>query len=341
MTDSLTKIALLTMAAGLAGAGCRAQTVVNTDGEGSEVATSVVGGALNSTTGSAVAVNGSWQRHQRGTLEKLIDLLSPVRPAWAATWSCTGGSLAPTFSGPGADPYAYTPMSCMVTWKNGKTASSSWSGAFSLSYGSSCDDSHAFIESQTTACTLTRTTGTTPNTRTVTGPDGKVYAVTHDTNGAATGWDSTVVPAPNNNGVVLTCASGGCATGLNIAVNGSHITGAVTAAGGSAEKFWDHTVSTGTSGITVTGAGANRVATGSITVQHNLAKFTSTTTFNNVAFGDTTCCFPTGGNVTTSFEDGPDVNKTETLTFGGGACGEAALTAADGTTSAVTLQHCL
>jgi hypothetical protein len=341
MRDSLTKIALLTMAAGLAGAGCRAQTVVNTDGEGSEVATSVVGGALNNTGGSAVALNGSWQRHQRGTLDKLIDLLSPVRPAWAATWTCTGGSLAPTFSGPGADPYTYTPMSCMVTWKNGKTASSSWSGAFSLNYGSSCDNTHAFIENQAAECAVTRTTETTPNTRTITGPDAKVYAVTHDTNGAGTGWDSTVTPAPNNNGVVLTCASGGCATGLNIAVNGSHITGTVTAAGGSGEKFWDHTVSTGASGITVTGAGANRVATGTITVQHNLAKYTSTTTFNNVAFGDTTCCFPTGGNVTTTFEDGPDVNKTETLTFGGGACGEAALTAADGTTSAVTLQHCL
>src|ERR1700735_4135455 len=81
MTDSLMKIALLTMAAGLAGAGCRAQTIVNTDGEGSEVATSVVGGALNNTTGSAVALSGSWQRHQRATLDKLIDLLSPVRPA--------------------------------------------------------------------------------------------------------------------------------------------------------------------------------------------------------------------------------------------------------------------
>jgi hypothetical protein len=341
MTNSVTKITLLTIAAGLAGAGCRAQTVVNTDGEGSEVATSVVGGALNNTTGSSVALNGSWQRHERGTLDKLIELLSPVRPAWAASWSCTGGSLAPTFSGPGADPYAYTPMSCMVSWKTGKMASSSWSGAFSLNYGSSCDNTHAFIENQAAACTLTRTTGTTPNTRTVTGPDGTVYAITHDTSGAGTGWDSTVTPAPNNSGVVLTCASGGCATGLNIAVNGSHITGTATAAGGSAEKFWDHTVSTGASGVTVTGEGPNRVATGSITVQHNLAKYTSTTTFNNVAFGDTTCCFPTGGNVTTTFADGPDVNKTETLTFGGGACGEATLTAANGSTSAVTLQHCL
>jgi hypothetical protein len=29
-------------------------------------------------------------------------------------------------------------------------------------------------------------------TRTITGPDGNAYAVTHDTNGAGTGWDSTV-----------------------------------------------------------------------------------------------------------------------------------------------------
>jgi hypothetical protein len=339
--DTLKNIALFTMVVGGAAVGCRAQTVVNSDGEGSEVAVSVMSGALNNTTGSAVALNGPGLRPGRSSLAKMIDLLSPIRPAWAATWSCTGGSLSPTFSGPGADPYAYTPMSCMVTWKNGKMASSGWSGAFSLAYGTSCDDTHAFIGNQAGACTLTRTTGSTPNTRTVTGPDGKVYAITHDTNGAGTGWDSTVTPAPSDGGVVLTCASGGCASGVTVAINGSHITGMVTPAGSTTTKFWDHTVSTGTSGITVTGDGANRVASGTITVQHNLAKHTSTTTFNNVAYGDTTCCFPTGGSVTTTFSDGPDTSKTETLTFGGGVCGEATLTAPDGTTSAMTLQHCI
>ena len=341
MANARKRIAVLTIIAGVLGAGCRAQTVVNTDGEGSEVAMSVVGGALNNSAGSAVALNGSWQRRDRDTLDKLIDAVSPIRPAWAATWSCTGGTLMPTFSGPGANPYAYTPMSCTVAWRNGKAASSAWSGAFTLDYGSSCDSTHAFIEHQVAGCALTRTTGTTPNTRTITGPDGKAYAITHDTNGGGTGWDATVTPAPSNGGVVLTCAGGGCDAGLNIAINGSHITGMVTPAGGGSEKFWDHTVSTGASGITVTGSGASRVASGTITVQHNLAKYTTTTTFNNVAFGDTTCCFPTGGSVSTKFEDGPDVNKTESLAFSGGACGEATLTAADGTTSAVTLQHCL
>ncbi len=335
------RVALVAMAAGILGAGCRAQTVVNTDGEGSEVATSVIGGALNNSTGSAVALNGPWQRRDRSAVDTVIELVSPVRPAWAATWTCTGGSLTPAFSGPGADPYAYTPLSCMVSWRNGKTASSAWSGAFVLDYGSSCDSTHAYIENQTAGCSLTRTTGTTPNTRTITGPDGRAYAITHDTNGAGTGWDQSVTPAPANGGVVLTCASGGCAAGLNIVINGSHITGMVTPSGGGPEKFWDHTVSTGAAGITVTGSGANRVASGTITVQHNLAKYTSTTTFNNVAFGDTNCCFPTGGTVSTTFEDGPNMSKTETLSFTGAACGEATLTAADGTTSTVTLQHCL
>jgi hypothetical protein len=92
----------------------------------------------------------------------------------------------------------------------------------------------------------------------------------------------------------------------------------------------------------VTRSGTTMVATGTVTVQHNLAKFTSTTTFDSVEYGDANCCFPTGGSVTTTFVSGPHSGGTETLTFSSSTtCGAAKLTHPDGTTAGLTLMHCI
>ena len=304
---------------------------------GSEVATSVVSGALNNSASATLGWNAPtaprvtpWQR--------TLDALSPIGTAWAAQWSCSGGTLAPAFAGAGT--YTFTPLSCSITWRNGKTASSEWSGAFTLLYGASCDETHRWLENQSGGCSLTRTTATGGNTRTLTGPEGNAYAITHDTNGAGTGWDASVSPAPTDAGVEDTCAAGGCTSGRTLVINGSHLSGTVTPSGGSARKVWDHTVSTGAGGLTVTGSGVSRVVSGSVTVQHNLAKFTTTTVFNDVGYGQLGCCFPTSGSVTTSFDSGADAGKTETLAFSN-VCGEATLTDAAGASSSLTLEHCL
>lgn len=304
----------------------------------SEVATSVVSGGLNNTSGSTVAFNAP-PPPTKSTFDRVVDALDPVGTAYAAEWSCTGGALSPAFSGPGHDPYAYTPVSCSVTWGNGRRASSDWSGPFALQYGSSCDDSSPFVEDQAGGCSVTRTTSAGGQTRTITGPDGNSYAISHDTNGAGSGWDTSVSPAPANGGVEVTCASGGCTEGRTLVVNGSHLTGTVTIDGKS-QKIWDHTVSTAASGITVTGHGAGRIVTGSVTVQHNILKYTATATFDSVGYAAPGCCFPTSGSVTTTFSDGPNTGKTETLTFSP-ICGEGTLTTVSGATEALTLEHCL
>jgi hypothetical protein len=306
------------------------------DGSGSEVATSVVSGALNNTTGSTLGWNDAPREPRPSVIDRIWDEVNPIRPAWAAAWTCMGGTLAPAFAGPGA--YTYTPVSCSVTWRNGKSASSEWSSTFDLNYGPSCDDTHPWFENQAGGCAVTRTTGTDGNTRTVTGPLGSSYSVTHNTNGAGTGWDSSVSPAPNNDGLVVTCDSDGCSKGLTLVINGSHLTGTTQLFGGSDTTKWDHTVTS--SGITVTGSGNARVASGSVTVQHNLAKFTSTTTFNDVGFAEGGCCFPTTGSVSTSFSGGPYAGKSESIAFSA-VCGEATLTTTAGTTESITLQHCL
>ncbi len=301
----------------------------------SEVAVSVVSGAMNNTSGSAVALNAPAQPRTK-LVDRVLDAINPIGTAWAAEWSCTGGTLSPAFSGPGADPYAFTPPSCSITWRTDRTATSSWSGPFTLSYGAGCDGTHPFIEGQTAGCSVTRTTGSSGVTRDITGPDGNAYAILHDTNGAGTGWDSSVTPAPSNGGLVATCGAEGCLAGRDIVLNGSHLTGTVTL-GKDTDKIWDHTV---TGSVSVAGAGATRVATGSVTVQHNLLMYTATATFNDVAYGEVGCCFPTSGTVSTTFSKGPDVGKTETLTFSE-ICGEATLKTADGVSEPLTLQHCL
>jgi len=279
---------------------------------GSEVAVSSVSGALNNTSGSALAFYPAAPKSS--TVDRALAFLNPIGTASAADWSCTGDTLTPAFSGPGADPYAFTPASCSVTWETGKTDTSVWSGPFTLSYGASCDSTHALMELQTAGCELTRTTGAGGDIRTITGPDGYVRAVTHDTNGAGTGWDSSVTPAPTDGGVETTCGTGGCAESRTLVINGSHLTGTV-AIGRESEKIWDHTVVTGSGGVTVTGAGASRVVSGSVIVEHNLLQYTSTTTFNSVGYTEPLCCFPTTGSVSTTFSKGADVGKTETLTF--------------------------
>ncbi len=329
----------------IASGGCGGGSSSGNDGgkaaapSSSEVAVSVVSGALNASAGSAVGWNGAPVR-QRSLLERIRDELGPVGQADAATWTCTGGTLSPSFSGPTANPYTYTPVSCSVTWANGKSGSSVWSSTFTLNYGPTCDDSHPRIVNQDGGCTLTRITAAGGDTRTITGPLGNAYAITHDTNGAGTGWDSGVSPAPTNAGVVITCTAGGCATdGGTLAVNGSHLTGTVTPAGGSPTEIWDHTVSTPSGPLTFTASGTTRLFSGQVTVQHNLARYTAVSTFNAVGYGEPGCCFPTTGSITTAYQGGPLQGQTETLAFSP-VCGEATLTVGSSSV-ALTLLHCL
>jgi hypothetical protein len=304
---------------------------------GSEVAVSAVSGAINNNSGAQVA----WYpaAPKRSPVERALDFLNPIGTAQAAEWSCSTGSLSPAFDGAAKDPYSYQPPSCSVTWLGGRTATSSWSGPFTLDYGSSCDSVSPRMGNQVAGCEMTRTTGSGGDTRSVTGPDGYLRTVDHDTNGAGTGWDSSVTPVPNDSGVQNTCGAGGCASSRNVVINGSHLTGTI-AIDGYTDRIWDHTVVTGDGGVTVADQNGDLVVNGTVIVEHNLIQVTSTTTFSNVTYSEPLCCFPTSGSVSTTFSKGPDVGKTETLAFTS-VCGESVLTTADGSRAALTLEHCL
>jgi hypothetical protein len=209
-----------------------------------------------------------------------------------------------------------------------------------LDYGRACDDTHDRIGDQVAGCSVTRTTASGGNTRTVTGSGGEVFAITVDTNGAGTGWDASVSPAPTNAGVVTTCGAGGCASGGGtLAIGGSHLTGAVVIGGVAPLKIVDITVTTG-GPLTFTASGSTRVLSGTVTVQHNIARYTATATFHAVTYEQSGCCFPASGTVTSTFQGGPFKGATETVTFGGG-CGDVTITTSTGNTVQRTLQNCL
>jgi hypothetical protein len=327
------RISLVSLAVfALGSAACVAKSDPPGAPSSSEVAVSVISGALNNGSGSALASLAPAPR--KGALARALDFVNPVGTAYAADWSCTGQTLAPAFAGAGT--YMFTPPSCTIDWGGGLRATSTWSGAFTLAYGASCDGTSALMDTQPAGCTLTRT-APGGDTRTITGPDGNSYAILHDTNGAGTGYDPSITVS--DGGVVDTCGAAGCDADRTIVVNGSHLTGTVDYRGESF-KIWDHTVSTTGGGVTVTGSGASRVASGSVVVQHNILRETATTTFASVGYGEPGCCFPTTGSVTTTFTNGPDAGKTESIAFSAD-CGEGTLTTASGKTEAITLMHCL
>lgn len=67
---------------------------------------------------------------------------------------------------------------------------------------------------------------------------------------------------------------------------------------------------------------ANRSITGTVTIYHNLAKYTATNTFNNVTWSTGTCCFPVSGNISTTFTGPNAPSGPMTLTFSS-TCGSA------------------
>lgn len=340
MKLSLRNVGCGMMAAGVLSlaVGCNSASTMD-EGTTSEVATSAVSGALNNSPGVSGLATLT-PAPKKSAIDFLLNTLNPISVAWAATFACTGGQLAPAFAGNGD--YTYTPWSCSITWDNGKTASSEWSGTFNLAYSGCSASGNGSMVGQAAGCTRTRTTTAGGNTRTITGPKGNSYAIMHDTNGAGTGWDSTVSPAPSNGGVVQACGTGGCDSARTLTINGSHLTGTVTPAGGTAEKIWDHTLTT-SAPLSVAVSSAGKVVNGTVTVEHNLAKYTANVTFNNVTYSEPGCCFPTSGTVSSLIDretDGGSSSKTESITFSP-ICGNATLTNFSGQTSSITLQHCL
>jgi hypothetical protein len=147
------------------------------------------------------------------------------------------------------------------------------------------------------------------------------------TNTAAhTAYDGTSIPST---GVVIS-NTGGTRT---VVIHGIHR----TMTGPLGRSWFDHSITS--SGLTITGtrAGGNRVVSGSSTLYHNLASYKAVHTFNSVTWGNSSCCYPTSGSISSVLTG----SKTGTLGLAfSSTCGQATFTDTDASTSTVILTQC-
>lgn len=109
---------------------------------------------------------------------------------------------------------------------------------------------------------------------------------------------------------------------------------------GRIETLWDKTVSTeAAEPLEVVVSGDARTVTGTIVVQNNLEKFTGKSEFDSVVFsGDSSCCHPVSGTITTEFFGSR--TGVEKLTFSDSGCGEAKIENEGGGKTEILLDHC-
>lgn len=152
-------------------------------------------------------------------------------------------------------------------------------------------------------------------------------SITTDTSGGTT-YDGTVLPSTGTSVV----NSSGTRT---ITIHGTHKVGKTT--GG--VTIFEHYLNTPTP-LTVTGtrAGGNRtIASGTVKVFHNLAKYQASLSFSGVTWGSSSCCYPTSGSITGTLSG--TQTGTTTMTFST-TCGAASYVDESGSSGTVTLSQC-
>lgn len=221
--------------------------------------------------------------------------------------------------------------SCTVT-VNGTTVGT-MTGGWTETWTNSADCTNSYLAA---SGSVTRTsTGST-----LTFPVGR--KVVTDTSGG-TAYDGTVLVS---GGVKTTRAASG--SGRTISMNPSNSAVHKVATSRRGASLFDYYVQPN---ISVTGALKNtsanglsgsRTMTGTVTIYHNLAKYTATNTFNSVVWGDSTCCYPTSGTVTATYSGTNKPADSSTMTFST-TCGSATFASTSGsstTSTTVTLENC-
>lgn len=192
-------------------------------------------------------------------------------------------------------------------------------------------------------CTSSRLTQSATVTRsstgaTVTFPRGR--KIVTDTSGGTT-YEGTSIPS----GSIITERTGTSTRTISMTPTNAAIHQVGTGRLGT--KLFDYFVRPS---ITVTGAKnassigmtGSRSMTGTVTIIHNLAKYTATNTFNTVTWGSTSCCYPTSGSITATYSGTNKPADSSTLTFDS-TCQTATFEVVSGsstTSSKVDLENC-
>ena len=269
----------------------------------SEMATAVVAGSVNASNPAGTQASLD-RRAPKGFWESLPGMFSLIDNAFASSF-CPTVQIGGTGCTSTANSETLTYSNCsflgsVAVWNGSQTLTET--GGATLGCG---------IPSFPPGATLQRLFGSGTTRSSTAG-----VLVTLDTTGDATGWNTSVAAT----GVDISY------TGINnarsITIAGIHTTGTY-----SGYEVFDHTIYTASPIIVSTGG---IVTGGTVVVEHNLAKYVATATFNSLAF-TANCCFPTSGSVSTQYSTG----KTETMIFTT-TCGVATLNGAS-----TTLTECL
>jgi hypothetical protein len=279
----------------------------------SEIALSSVSGSLADSEGVSAELALMQRSSRLGAFARALGLLPS--PALAAPKACpvlSNATLADCASGKLVLPLD----SCQYERLNKSFAKAVWTGSKILDFGNGCPK--RLID-------ITKITRTMGDGTTRTGGDGVVLTI--DT-AAPSGYDSQVSPQPVG-GTVVTRSMGA----RTVDITGVHY---VAAKGGN--KLWDHTLSTSDPlAITIQKDGTQSVS-GTVVLQHNLAKYTAKAELSGVVFDFAKCgCLPVSGTITATLSGSR--MGTETLDITG--CAAASYASEKGAKSAITLRHCL
>lgn len=297
-------------------AGCGSASSGSTeDSSTSGTVAAMVGGAYNTSgSGGTVTLNtpSAWER--------LLNATSPFSEAVASGTACPtiGGSATGCTDSSGTLTMTYNGCSF-------GSASATWSGTQLINFSGGGESCSAFPSSYTG--NVTRTFGASTTRTAASGS-----SVLIDTSG-------TTVHAADSG-----TYAGGTVVALSSGVRNSLTVSGINYLGknSSGKTTFSHSLKSSTLSIS-NGA----IATGTITVIHNLAKVQATSTLTNLTF-TAGCCTPTGGSVSTTFSAITGVTPampgfvgvTETLQFTG--CGTAIYTGPEANLGGnVTLAHCL
>jgi hypothetical protein len=274
-----------------------------------EVAASSIGGAVSSTETSGT-VSMRTVPEPKTLKEKVLSLINPGLDMAYALTSCPV-AIGQACTGASSNIVSLTYSACQFLVGGG-----TWSGTHVLTFGAGATCSTFVSGSMPSSGTLTRNLNavrTSPLTS---------VAVTIDSN-SATGWSSSV-----SGGTTITFGSGT----RSITINGVNL-----AAASNGTTRWNHTVST-TAPIVVSGVGNTKTVTsGTVLVQHNIARYNATAAVSQTLIWTNSCCHPTSGKITSTLTG--SVTGTETLEYGP-SCGSATITNRDGQQSSINLRHC-
>lgn len=277
-----------------------ATTTTTTDG--SEATSNATESAMSEANSHASSSEGSSTPGAGFAKSSISSILDPQE--LAATSACSYSSNRSTCSS-GTD---------TIAWASCTVAKGTLTGGWTETWDT-CPTTAGVV---TTGHSVTRTS----SLQTLTFNSGAY--VTTDTS-AHTAYDGTAIPGT---GVTISNTSGT----RTITINGIH----KTEYGPYGKKWFDHSI-TGTLSVTGKRSTSNRIITGTQTLYHNLAKYKAAHTYNSVTWSDSTCCYPTGGSITSVFSGSKTGNAT--LAFSS-TCGEATYTDTDASSSTITLTHC-